>query len=1575
MTSEIAPHNLAEFLRDIVDATSRSHTTIEEMTRNGFHTWVSDVLEIPGVSSSFMSKAGGFISDFLEVPLPPKEPARPRADAGEEAWDRYRNEMQMRDRHKELYDLLFSARSLHDAMELVVGVCLLTANSNQFCRHLVVVPAEVELDTRSGILKVVTTDLGRVEKNWLDGANRLKLLDSMQQLENLQEVITYEELEVAIQDLIHSLGTRAKKSPQRISPKDSSVFGLGAHPALMMRKKDTSSLLSLLESLADSMKDEHFASEPFKMLLSPTYRPSQLESNNDFAALPLPANSNQRAMIDRTRTERHLVIQGPPGTGKTHTIANLASALMAEGRRILITAENEHALREVQGKLPEKMQPLMLPFFRERKSTALELSVNGILERAGTADSIDRLDRQISEASARLKQAQGEIADLEASLIAISDRDKEERSLNGATMRIEGHLRTLRDRKQQLDLADRFLNPELRVNGDVARDYLDLHEKVTEEHLGLSKFVYPAELPEVGQFSTVVQDFRSALAVLPDRKTFDHAALASQVDSLERLCSTLQSLPLCDWYEINQPASIYVAALEDLSSISKPTAVPDEGLTFERVQNYISLLEIYLDLDETQFDSPLNELIARFQLAQQAVSRSSTTASLKSNGPIKDLLPEWERALALLERDKSGLLHEFVHDNQERGFGRVAKLIPEAVSLFDGARLSQGRRVTIQKEGLGVYGLARQARGLRDHLKGGGKFSKVVGVPGPVKEAKELLENVLIGGDPIQSLEDVERALAYLVHLDIVQQAKEWGTQHSLRPPSDNEIPEWLQAIAAIPDSAVEIDQALASAREQLRSLSILDNPDPASVLKSAIAAAYVQTRDVLEPLNSAFEKLRNQPSSRYLNPDSRREAIEALQTLNWAKGRLEGANILPRSWVDSINIYQVDPTDKLRQLLDLASIASEVPTEARMTSLSPTSVRSVIDQANADSRRKVLLGNYESFINAIIGVIRGCVPASPAAQSVSRAAENGDAKLYRESLEQLNLERAKAQTAISYVAAREALLEAHIQLVHAHEAGDASATSVLNDLDDFQNLLNHRTNVEKWRSEIGTSQDIHLRLAVVNRTAQEAETKLADGRAWRSAALRLQERRELSSSLAHLKTAIAAVPRTQTAKSYPRRLQAVRMATRDAQPAIPCWVMTIDRVAEILNDPAAGERFDVIIVDESSQAWFPAIFLYALANQVIVVGDDLQTSPARQILRDEDLISVARQHIPRHRIANLVGDDLSLYDVAMSMSGPETMIDHFRCVPEIIDISNRLAYEPTGKRLLASRTRQPNSLEPIAHIRVEGQRYPNGPNEPEIEAILQEVISCHNDPRYRNKTFGVVVVGSGPNAHIKRLKSMLLEELGPTALAERKLEVGTPSEFQGAERHVIFLSMLDVPEDGKLMRLNRLEYTGQAKRFVQQLNVAVSRAQDQLFVVRSFDESQLKSEDARLVLLSTRPTTASSIQNELLKCDSQFERDVIQALAAREPTLRIRAQVEAIGYSIDIVVEDAKGNRLAVECDGDRWHTTNPQIKADLYRQRTLENIGWRFHRFLSSEWYGDPDHHVSRIIEEVSRSDRKPK
>ncbi|MCK0474005.1 AAA domain-containing protein, partial [Halalkalibacter sp. APA_J-10(15)] len=64
----------------------------------------------------------------------------------------------------------------------------------------------------------------------------------------------------------------------------------------------------------------------------------------DRLMMPLPTNAEQERIARQLATSRGVTVQGPPGTGKSHTIVNLVSHLVAQGKRVLVTAEKEQAL-------------------------------------------------------------------------------------------------------------------------------------------------------------------------------------------------------------------------------------------------------------------------------------------------------------------------------------------------------------------------------------------------------------------------------------------------------------------------------------------------------------------------------------------------------------------------------------------------------------------------------------------------------------------------------------------------------------------------------------------------------------------------------------------------------------------------------------------------------------------------------------------------------------------------------------------------------------------------------------------------------------------------------------------------------------------------------------------------------------------------------------------------------------------------------------------------------------------------------------------------------------------------------
>ena len=69
--------------------------------------------------------------------------------------------------------------------------------------------------------------------------------------------------------------------------------------------------------------------------------------------LVLDADSSQHMAINRVLGGESLVIQGPPGTGKSQTIANLISALIASGKRVLFVAEKRAAIDAVTKRLDQ----------------------------------------------------------------------------------------------------------------------------------------------------------------------------------------------------------------------------------------------------------------------------------------------------------------------------------------------------------------------------------------------------------------------------------------------------------------------------------------------------------------------------------------------------------------------------------------------------------------------------------------------------------------------------------------------------------------------------------------------------------------------------------------------------------------------------------------------------------------------------------------------------------------------------------------------------------------------------------------------------------------------------------------------------------------------------------------------------------------------------------------------------------------------------------------------------------------------------------------------------------------------
>jgi very-short-patch-repair endonuclease len=186
--------------------------------------------------------------------------------------------------------------------------------------------------------------------------------------------------------------------------------------------------------------------------------------------------------------------------------------------------------------------------------------------------------------------------------------------------------------------------------------------------------------------------------------------------------------------------------------------------------------------------------------------------------------------------------------------------------------------------------------------------------------------------------------------------------------------------------------------------------------------------------------------------------------------------------------------------------------------------------------------------------------------------------------------------------------------------------------------------------------------------------------------------------------------------------------------------------------------------------------------------------------------------------------------------------------------------------------------------------------------------------------------------------------------MARHRIACGDARTFQGKERHIMFLSMVVAPNE-RPAPLSR-------DTFNHRFNVAASRAQDRMYLVRSVELSDLSEADKlrrSLIEHYASPFGQDESRAENLRglCESPFEREMYDALIERG--YRVTPQVKVGEYRIDLVVEGHNDARLAVECDGDRYHGPD-RWANDQTRQRVLERAGWVFWRCFASTYVRRP-------------------
>lgn len=400
--------------------------------------------------------------------------------------------------------------------------------------------------------------------------------------------------------------------------------------------------------------------------------------------------------------------------------------------------------------------------------------------------------------------------------------------------------------------------------------------------------------------------------------------------------------------------------------------------------------------------------------------------------------------------------------------------------------------------------------------------------------------------------------------------------------------------------------------------------------------------------------------------------------------------------------------------------------------------------------------------------------------------------------------------------------------------------------------------------------------------------------------------------------------------------------AMRRAYRAVPCWVLPQWRVCETI--PSEVGLFDLVIIDEASQSDISALPVLLRGKKLLIVGDHKQVSPSAIGVPEERIRDLNRRFLTNQPFHSEMTPEKSIYDLArVVFAGNSVMLkEHFRCVPAIIEFSNREFYQNEIKPL-----RIPHAEErldpPLIDVYVKGGFRKGDINDPEARAILLEIQAILKDRALADRSIGVVtLLGTEQAAHIQRL---ITTNISPVDVVERSIAVGPPPVFQGRERDIMLISMVLAPGDQAAQ--NRAD---QHQRF----NVALSRARDRQYLFRSVDRTTFAEDTPNgLLMRHFKEPFRKSIRNSRVlreRCESDLERGMFDELAKRG--YRLEPKVSCGGFCIDFVVEGSQGRRLAIECDGDRFH--GPEHWADdMMRQRILERAGWTFWRCFASSFF----------------------
>lgn len=386
----------------------------------------------------------------------------------------------------------------------------------------------------------------------------------------------------------------------------------------------------------------------------------------------------------------------------------------------------------------------------------------------------------------------------------------------------------------------------------------------------------------------------------------------------------------------------------------------------------------------------------------------------------------------------------------------------------------------------------------------------------------------------------------------------------------------------------------------------------------------------------------------------------------------------------------------------------------------------------------------------------------------------------------------------------------------------------------------------------------------------------------------------------------------------------------------IPCWIATQSQISDYLPSEVL---FDLVVTDESSQSDVTILPGMLRGRQWLIVGDGKQVSPTDNFISEEQVESLKAALPDLGPLEDSLLPGQSFFDLCSQAfpNGRVVLSEHFRCASEIIEFSNNQFYD--GQLVPLRLPMKSERISPsIVDIRLPDGVKAGKVNEKEADEIVRRIQEIVSRSESNHRSIGVISLMGDEQSRL--IRGRLLDAIGPHQFARHNILVGDACTFQGAERDIVILSMVcsprSAPNQSQLMHFQRV-------------NVALSRARDQLILVRSLDISDIPSNDDIKIPVIEFFTAAGETGNAsgMPKAEStdtihhqhKTARHLLTKLLTHAGyTVRSMGVIWKNGLCIEHQTSDL---RAALMIDG--AEASVQEWQASYSQQKAIERVGWK--------------------------------